>query len=147
MSDSERQIVCTNCAALNRLPPDRDALAARCGKCRTPLFSGQPADVDSRMFARQIGRNSIPVLVDVWAPWCGPCRMMAPEFARAARSLEPGMRLVKLNSESEQATAASLGIRGIPTLLLFHHGHELARQAGAMDAAAIAAWARSQLRN
>jgi len=145
MPGTDRQIVCTACGAVNRLPPGRDARAARCGKCRAALFSGQPADVDGAMFQRQIGRNSLPVLVDVWAPWCGPCRMMAPEFARAAAMLEPEMRLIKLNSEAEPQTAATLGIRGIPTLLLYRGGREVARQSGAMNAAAIAGWAQAQL--
>lgn len=147
MSDADRQIVCTACGATNRLPPGRDAREARCGKCRAALFSAHPADVDGAMFRRQIDRNSIPVLVDVWAPWCGPCRMMAPEFARAAGMLEPEMRLIKLNSEAEPQVAATLGIRGIPTLLLYRGGREVARQSGAMDAASIAGWARAQLRD
>jgi len=147
MSGTARQIVCTACGATNRLPPERDARAARCGKCRDALFSGHPADVEGAMFQRQVGRNSIPVLVDVWAPWCGPCRMMAPEFARAAGMLEPEMRLIKLNSEAEPQVAAALGIRGIPTLILYRGGREIARQSGAMDAASIAGWAQAQLGN
>ncbi|UFM64772.1 thioredoxin domain-containing protein [Paracoccus sp. MA] len=146
MSGPDSQIVCIACGAVNRLPPARDPAAARCGKCRKALFSGQPAEVDGRMFQRQIGRSSIPVLVDVWAPWCGPCRMMAPEFARAAALLEPAMRLIKLNSEAEPQAAAALGIRGIPTLLLYRGGREIARQSGAMDAASIAGWAQARLR-
>ncbi|MDK8874940.1 thioredoxin domain-containing protein [Paracoccus sp. SSJ] len=146
MSGTDIQIACTACGATNRLPPGRDPREARCGKCRAALFSGQPADVDGAMFQRQVGRNSIPVLVDVWAPWCGPCQMMAPEFARAAAMLEPGMRLIKLNSEAEPQAAATLGIRGIPTLLLYRGGREIGRQSGAMDAASIAGWARAQLR-
>ncbi|MFC3569327.1 thioredoxin domain-containing protein [Paracoccus sp. TOH] len=145
MPGTDSLIVCPACGALNRLPSGHDPRAGRCGKCRLPLFSGQPADVGGQMFARQIGRNSIPVLVDVWAPWCGPCRMMAPQFARAAGMLEPEVRLIKLNSEAEPQTAAGLGIRGIPTLLLYRGGQEIGRQSGAMDAAAIVGWTRGQL--
>lgn len=145
MSDADRQIVCTACGATNRLPPQRDAREARCGKCRAALFSAHPADVDGAMFRRQIDRNSIPVLVDVWAPWCGPCRMMAPAYEAAAARLEPGMRLLKLDSEAHPAIAARLGIRGIPTLLLYRGGRELARQSGAMTAPQIIDWARTHL--
>lgn len=94
------------------------------------------------MFERQIARSSIPVLIDVWAPWCGPCRTMAPAFAQAARMLEPGMRLIKLNSQDEPDVAGRLGIQGIPTMLLFANGREVARVSGAMDAAAIVSWAQ-----
>lgn len=141
MSDP-RHIVCPHCAAINRLPAQRAANAARCGTCRQPLFVAAPVDADRTMFERQIGRSSIPVLVDVWAPWCGPCRMMAPAFAQAASTLEPDMRLVKLNSEEEPQVAGRLGIQGIPTMLLFAGGREIARISGAMNAGAIVAWAR-----
>ena len=104
-----------------------------------------PLDVDRAMFERQIARNSIPVLVDVWAPWCGPCRMMTPAFEEAARLLEPDLRLIKLNSDEHQEIAARLGIRGIPTLILFAHGYELARTAGAMTTQQIVDWVRSKL--
>ena len=144
---AQRLIVCPDCGGVNRVPAARDARAAKCGTCSKPLFDGHPRDVDAKLFDRHVSRASIPVLVDVWAPWCGPCRMMAPEFARAAGMLEPEMRLVKLNSEAEQQTAAMLGIRGIPTLLLYRGGREVARQSGAMDAASIAGWARAQLRD
>ncbi len=141
MSDS-RHIVCPHCAAVNRVPGHQPAGAARCGTCKQPLFVAAPVDADRTMFERQIARSSIPVLVDVWAPWCGPCRMMAPAFAQAARALEPDMRLVKLNSEAEPDAAGRLGIRGIPTLLMFAGGREVARVSGAMDAGSIVAWAR-----
>jgi thioredoxin 2 len=142
---AEKHVVCTACAAVNRLPPHKPAREAKCGKCGEPLFSGHPVDVDAAAFDRHVSRGSLPVLVDVWAPWCGPCRMMAPAFQAAARDLEPGMRLVKLNSDEEQALAGRLGIRGIPTMILYHDGKELARTSGAMSASQIVAWARERL--
>lgn len=142
---TDRHVVCTGCGAANRLPAERDALDAKCGKCGEPLFSGRPSDVKRTAFERQIGKSSIPVIVDVWAPWCGPCRAMAPEFEKAARALEPRARFIKLNSDSEQAVASRLGIRGIPTMLLFREGREVARVSGAMSAEQIGRWVGEQL--
>ncbi len=138
-------VVCPHCAATNRLPEGRPASAAKCGKCGAALFEGHPADVSGEIFTRQIERSTIPVLVDVWAPWCAPCRMMAPAFAAAAAELEPRVRLLKLNSDVEQAVAAQLGISGIPTLLLFRGGREIARQSGAMSASQIVQWTKQRL--
>lgn len=140
-----RQIVCPHCGGINRVPDDRPAEAARCGKCKEPLFAGKPVDADAAMFQKQTQRSDIPVLVDVWAPWCGPCRMMAPEFEAAAKTLEPDVRLIKLNSEAQPGVAGQLGIRGIPTMLLYANGREVARVSGAMQAREIVSWARSQL--
>jgi thioredoxin 2 len=139
-----RHIVCPHCAAVNRVPAERRAGVAHCGTCKQPLFVGAPLDVDRSMFERQVARSSIPVLVDVWAPWCGPCRMMAPAFAQAAGVLEPDMRLVKLNSQDEPDQASRLGIQSIPTMLLFGSGREIDRVSGAMNAPAIIAWARER---
>jgi len=141
---NDRYIDCPHCAAVNRVPAERAAAAAKCGSCKQKLFAAAPLDADGAMFERQIARNSIPVLVDVWAPWCGPCRTMAPAFAEAAGVLEPDMRLVKLNSENEPEVAGRLGIQGIPTMLLFANGREIARVSGAMSASAIIAWARER---
>jgi thioredoxin 2 len=138
-------IVCPHCDAVNRVPSVKLPERPVCGKCKQPLFDAHPVELDSGNFARHIGRNDIPVLVDFWAPWCGPCRMMAPDFARAAEQLEPGMRLAKLNTEQAQDLAARYNIRSIPTLALLRNGQEIARQAGAMDAAGIVRWARSKL--
>ncbi len=143
--DAAEVIVCPHCAALNRVAAGRDARAARCGKCGKALFEGRPVAVDAAGFDRHVGRDTLPVLVDVWAPWCGPCRMMAPAYEAAAAQLEPGMRLLKLDSEAHPAIAARLGIRGIPTLLLYRGGRELARQSGAMTAPQIIDWARAHL--
>lgn len=138
-------VVCSKCGGVNRLPPDRDAGEAKCGKCGTRLFSGHPQDVDAAIFDRQITRSGVPVVVDVWAPWCGPCKMMAPAYEAAANELEPLVRLIKLNSDNEQAVATRLGIRGIPTMILFHGGREIARASGAMSASQIVRWVRDRL--
>ncbi|TPK74733.1 thioredoxin TrxC [Mesorhizobium sp. B2-4-15] len=137
--------VCSKCGGINRLPAARNAKEAKCGKCGTKLFSGHPEDVDAGLFDRQVARSTLPVLVDVWAPWCGPCKMMAPAYEAAANELEPHVRLIKLNSDNEQAASARLGIRGIPTMILFHGGREVARMSGAMTAGQIVRWVRDQL--
>ncbi|AZO01445.1 thioredoxin TrxC [Mesorhizobium sp. M9A.F.Ca.ET.002.03.1.2] len=141
----ENLVVCSKCGGVNRLPPARNAGDAKCGKCGVKLFSGQPEDVDAQTFDRQVKRSSLPVVVDVWAPWCGPCKMMAPAYEAAANELEPHVRLIKLNSDNEQAIASRLGIRGIPTMILFHGGRELARTSGAMTAGQIVRWIRDHM--
>jgi len=114
-----------------------------CGRCKKPLFSQHPIELTATTFARHISRNDIPVLVDFWAPWCGPCKMMAPAFVQAAEQLEPRIRLAKVNTEIEQTLAGQYNIRSIPTLVLFKNGKEVARQAGAMSKADIIRWANA----
>lgn len=143
MSDS-LHIVCPHCDAVNRVPADRLQAEPTCGKCSKPLFMAQPLELNSARFVQHITRSQIPVLVDFWAPWCGPCRTMAPAYAQAAQRLEPSIRVVKVDTEQAQDLAAQYAIRSIPTLALFKNGREVARQAGAMDAARIVAWAQSQ---
>ncbi|MCB1494817.1 MAG: thioredoxin TrxC [Bauldia sp.] len=140
MNEAVRHIVCPHCDAINRAPSGRDALDARCGRCHKPLFDGHPTSVRAASFDKHVGRNDIPVAVDFWADWCGPCKMMAPAYEQAAAELEPGMRLLKLDTEADPQVAARYQIRGIPTTIVFRGGKEVARRAGAMDARTLAAW-------
>ena len=143
MSESIRHTVCPSCVSVNRVSATRPAQQAKCGKCHQPLFTGKPAAADGTAFERHITRNDIPVVVDFWASWCGPCLAMAPAYERAATELEPRFRLLKVNADEEQQLMAKYGIRSIPTLMLFAKGQPVAQNAGAMNTRDIVAWARS----
>ncbi len=144
MTDSFH-IVCPQCSSVNRILAHRLSDKPRCGHCKQALFTHQPIELTASTFARHISRNDIPVVVDFWAPWCGPCKMMAPAYSKAAAELEPTVRLAKINTAEEKTLAGQYNIRSIPTLALFKNGAEIARQAGAMSTEDIIRWVRSQL--
>ena len=138
-------VVCPSCDGVNRVPADKLQAGGVCGVCRKPLFPGQPVELDSERFSKHVSRSQIPLLVDFWASWCGPCKMMAPVFAEAAQLLEPRVRLAKVNTESEQALAAQMNIRSIPTLVLMRNGSEVARISGALNKQNLLAWVQQNL--
>jgi len=144
MQDSTN-IVCPSCGGVNRVPRGRNPMEAKCGSCKTPLFSGSPLALNAAQFDRQVGRSDVPVLVDFWAPWCAPCRRTAPEFAKAASLLEPNVRLAKVDTEAQPGIGARFNIRSIPTMVLFRGGTEIARVSGAMNAGQIVSWVQGNV--
>ena len=136
------QVVCPECDAINRIPHGRLGDHPRCGACKAALFQGKPVALDEARFRRHLASSGIPLLVDFWASWCGPCRAMAPQFEAAARELEPDMLAVKVSTEEAERLAAEYRIASIPTLALFASGREVARQSGAIGARQIVEWAR-----
>ena len=142
---SPLHIACPYCDSINRVPADRLTERPNCGRCHRALFEGVPVALTGENFARHLERSDLPLLVDFWAPWCGPCKMMVPQFHQAARMLEPRMRLAKVNTEAEQGLGARYGIRSIPTMVLFRGGREVARQSGAMGAQDIVRWTSTQV--
>jgi len=138
-------LVCPHCDAVNRIPQNKLSANPTCGRCKEPLFDGKPVELTDQTFEKHIRRNDLPLVVDFWAPWCGPCKMMAPHFKTVTSQLEPRVRMAKLNTEQAQRAAAQFNIRSIPTVAVFKGGREVARQAGAMDAQALNRWIQSQL--
>lgn len=139
------QVVCGTCDSVVRLAQDRLKDAPKCPKCHVALFAGKPITLTAANFDRHLSRGDLPLVVDFWAPWCGPCIAMAPFYEATARQLEPQWRFAKLNTEDEPAPAARFNIRSIPTLIAFRAGKETARQSGAMDTAALSRWLNSLL--
>jgi thioredoxin 2 len=142
---NSKKVTCLDCGQVNRVPEDKLSAGAKCGTCGAQLISGKVAEVDFATLQKAARNDDIPLVVDFWAPWCGPCRMMAPEFSKAAQELNGRARLVKLNTEEHPQAGTTYGIRGIPTMAGFAGGREKARQSGAMPANAIVNWVKASV--
>ncbi len=140
------KLVCSHCLSVNRVPVSRKFDSPVCGKCKQTLLPSHPIDLTDDTFTKFVSKTEVPVVVDFWAPWCGPCRMMAPAFAQAASQLASQVVLAKLNTENSPLTSSRFAISGIPTMILFRNGRELSRQSGALDADQIVQWVSSSIR-
>ncbi len=134
------ELVCPDCGAVNRVPDERLADHPKCGKCGGLVLPGKPVELGSASFSKFVSRSGLPVVVDFWAPWCGPCKIFAPVFSQVAGELNTRYRFAKVNTEAEQGLAAQFGIRSIPTLAIFKDGREVTRISGALDAASLKRW-------
>ncbi len=137
--------VCPQCQSVNRLPEQKPALEGKCGRCKGALFQGQPVELTAESFEKHVARGELPVLVDFWAEWCGPCKMMAPVLEQAAKRLEPRLRIAKLETDRQPEISGRFGIRSIPTLILFRQGREQARVSGALNLGQLLAWVEQHL--
>lgn len=141
--NNKKHIVCPHCSATNAIAQERLGDKPQCGKCKQTLFTGHPVALNDQNFTKFIAKSDVPVVVDFWADWCGPCKMMAPAYAEASAQLEPNVILAKLNTEEAQQTAAQFNIRSIPSIIMFKNGKEVSRQAGALSSQQIVEWVQS----